>query len=478
MPLDGSPVDRPARLASQGGTEPQADSGDLTGQPAALTGPVRARSARPRHQAAVRLGSVRRGTVRHDGRRTWPAEPSGEAADRSGTRPAHQGEPEGREPAGELGERPRGFLGLDADDRAALGLWAAAHVALLVLAWAAAWAFRTSLAHAPLTGGFEHWDAILLRNVAQYGYFGRHSTANNIAFFPGYPLTLAAAHLILRNWVLSELVVSGVAGCFAVVSLARLAGGRRAVLFLLTTPAAIFLMVGYSEALFLALAIPAWRAATKGRWWRAALLAGLSGLVRPDALFLIPALVVLALVHPAGSTTSQEPTRAASRLACAGAMCCAFAGPAAYEIYLKVSTGSWLAWSRAMQKGWDLHLTDPVQTLKTTWWAAFKHAFGAGTAFEFQLELGAMALIVLAAVAFAWSQRWPEAVYCGLAAVALGTSTWYQGCPRTLLVLFPIFIALARLGSRRPWVTYAYLAISAPLAVVLGMMFLSGQWAG
>ena len=62
-------------------------------------------------------------------------------------------------------------------------------------------------------------------------------------------MTLAAVHLILRNWVLSELVISGVAGYFAVVSLSRLARGRRAVLYLLTAPAAIFLMVGYCGVL-------------------------------------------------------------------------------------------------------------------------------------------------------------------------------------------------------------------------------------
>ena len=115
-------------------------------------------------------------------------------------------------------------------------MWAAAHLALFVLAWAAAWVYRASPSHAPLTGVFEHWDAALLRNIAQYGYFSPHSTANNTAFFPGYPATLAAAHLILRNWVLAELVVSGIAGCFVVVSLSRLAGGRRAVLYLLTAP--------------------------------------------------------------------------------------------------------------------------------------------------------------------------------------------------------------------------------------------------
>lgn len=442
MPLDGSPADGTARLVSRGGIEPQPDA-DSYAEPSGLTNDVPAESAEPFREQVTQEGAGQ----------DLRARPQAAKA--------------------------RGLAGLDAEDRAALGLWAAAHAALFVLAWAAAWAYRTAVDHAPLTGGFEHWDAVLLRNVAQYGYFGAHSTANNIAFFPGYPVTLAAAHLILRNWVLSELTVSAVAGCFAVVSLARLANGRRAVLYLLTTPAAIFLMIGYTEALFLALAIPAWHAATRGRWWRAAALAGLSGLVRPDALFLIPALVVLALVQPTGSAANQEPRRAGrSRLACAATICCAFAGPAAYEIYLKVSTGSWLAWSRAMQAGWDLHLSNPVQALKTTWWAAFKHAFGAGTAFEFQLELGAMAVMVLATVAFALSQRWPETVYCGLAAVALGTSTWYQGCPRTLLVLFPVFVAVARLSSRRPWIGYVYLSISAPLAVVLAMMFLSGQWAG
>jgi hypothetical protein len=356
---------------------------------------------------------------------------------------------------------------LSPDDWAALGMWAAAHLTLFVLGWAAAWVYRATPSHAPLTGVFEHWDAALLRNIAQYGYFSPHSTANNTVFFPGYPMALAAVHLILRNWVLAELVLSGIAGCFVVVSLCRLAGGRRAVLYFLTAPAAICLLVGYTESLFLAFAIPAWHAAARGRWWRAALLAGLSGLVRPDALFLIPALAVMALTGPRGS-----------RLVNAAKACCALAGPAAYEIYLTVHTGTWEAWSKAYQAGWDLHLVTPVQALKTTWWAAFRHPFSAAYAFEFQLELATMAVMILVTLAFLVWHRWPEAVYCGLAVLALGTQTWYQGCPRTLLVLFPVWIALARLDARWTWVRYVYLSVSAPLAVVVGLLFLSYQWAG
>jgi hypothetical protein len=415
-----------------------------------------------------------------------------DASSDSAARPQQGVKPRLR-PALPSGHRRR-LIALSGEDRAALGIWAAAHVALLVLAWASAWAFRSTRAHASLTGAFEQWDAYLLRNIAEYGYFGPHSIPHNVAFFPGYPVVLSAAHLIVRNWTLAELLVPAVAGCFAVVSLTRLAGGRRATLYLVTAPAAIFLMVGYSEVLFLALAVPAWHAAIRGRWWLAALLAGLAGLVRPDGLFLIPALAVMALTgsyqprQPAGPGGQLDAESLPAdggprvplwlRLANAVVACAALAGPAAYEVYLRVNTGSWMAWSHALQAGWDLHLVTPAQALRTTWWAAFRHPFSATIAFEFQLELGVMALMLVAALAFAAAKRWPEAVYCGLAVVALGTSTWYQTAPRTLLVLFPVWVALARLGERWPGIRYAYLAISAPIAVVLGMLYLSGMWAG
>jgi hypothetical protein len=379
---------------------------------------------------------------------------------------------------------------LDSGDRAALGMWVATHLALFVLAWAAAWVYRGDPSHAPLTGAFEHWDANLLRTIAQYGYFSANSPPNGTVMFPGYPLTLAAVHLILRNWTLSELVISGIAGCFAVVSLSRLAGSRRAVLYLLAMPAAIFLMVGYAECLFLAFAIPAWHAAVKGRWWRATLLAGLSGLVRVDAVFLILALAVMALTGPRTQVVPTLDLRARAlqdpvwehpfwqRLGNAVRCCCALAAPAAYEIYLRVYAGTWNAWASANQAGWFLHTVTPVQALKATYWAAFQHPFSAGVAFEYQLEIAAEAVMVLAALAFLCWRRWPEAVYCGLPAVVIGTQTWYQSGPRTLLLLFPICIALASLETRRPWVRYLYFGISTPLTAVIGLLFLAGQWTG
>jgi len=89
-----------------------------------------------------------------------------------------------------------------------------------------------------------------------------------------------------------------------------------------------------------------------------------------------------------------------------------------------------------------------------------------------------MTVIAGVTLAFLCRRRWPEAGYCGLAMLALGTQAWYETCPRTLLVLFPVWIALAHLDARRPWVRYVYLGVCAPLAAVMGLLFLANQWAG
>jgi hypothetical protein len=355
---------------------------------------------------------------------------------------------------------------LSAADRAALAYWAAAHVAVLVMAWAAAWEFRPGRTHAPLLGGFSNWDVAWYENIAAHGYFSPASKPDSAAFFPGYPAVLAAAHLVVRDWSLAGVLVSAVAGCFAVVSLSRL-GGSRAVLALLVMPAAVFLATGYSEALFLALAIPAWLAATRGHTGRAALLAGLAGLVRPDGVFLTLALAVMAATGPRG----QRARNAAVTLT-------GLAGPAAYEVYLRACTGSWTAWQAAQRAGWDMHLAWPWQTWKTTWWAAFGHPFAGSYSWEFQLEIAAFAAALAATVVFGVLRRWPEAVYCGLAVIAVGTQTWYEAVPRTLLLLFPVAAGTAALAARYRWLAYVLLPACVPAAVILGVAYLSGQWAG
>ena len=120
---------------------------------------------------------------------------------------------------------------------------------------------------------------------------------------------------------------------------------------------------------------------------------------------------------------------------------------ACYEIYLKVSTGSWLAWMHAEQRGWQRQLTNPIDTFKTTWGAGFGQEFAAPINFVFQLEIFAVAAGVIATIALLVYRRWPEAIYVGLTILALATSIWYESVPRSLLLLWPIWCGLAVLAA-------------------------------
>lgn len=368
--------------------------------------------------------------------------------------------------------RPRWLTGrLTRPDREALAVWGFAHVALFILAWVSAYVFRTGYSRGPLAP-FQQWDAAWQQNIAAHGYFSSASLPHSVAFFPGFPFALAVAHLVLRNWVLSGLAVSGIAGCVAVVALSRLAGTSRAAVALVTMPAAVFLMTGYQESLFLAFAVPAWLAGRRGSWLAAGTLAFYAGLVRPDGVWLTLALTVMAL------TQNREVKQ---RLHDALVAAYGLLGPACWELYLWFKTGTPWAWPRAQQAGWGMHLAWPWSAWQETWEAAFGHRLSAADSFVFQVELAAFVTMFIAVVCFAVLRRWPECVLCGAAVIAVGTQTWYEGVSRTLLVLFPVIAAVAawpERGNRGQMAWRLWLSVCGPLAVVFGLLYMSGQWAG
>ena len=362
-------------------------------------------------------------------------------------------------------------------DRAALGIWLITRLAVLALSWPAAFIFRGP-AKSPQgwLALWQNWDAVRLADIAQYGYFSpaERLYPDQIAFFPGFPLVLDVFHAVIRQWTVSGLIVSFVAGAVAVVALSRIAerdyrpeAGSRAVLFLVVSPAAIFLAAGYTEALFLALAATSWLAVRNEHWTRAVLLAGAASVVRINGLFLCAALAV-EILRRAGR----------DRLRAMAVFIPALVPVGCYELYLRLRTGSWLAWSHAEQAGWQRQLTNPIDTFKTTWTAGFAHEFSAPINFVFQLEIIAVVAGVVATVLLLCYRRWPEAIYVGLTMLALATSIWYESVPRSLLALWPIWCGLAALAVRRPWVGYIYLALSIPISVSIALLFMSGNWAG
>ncbi|MGC0417109.1 mannosyltransferase family protein [Embleya sp. AB8] len=377
-----------------------------------------------------------------------------------------------------LGHRLRA---VSASDRTVLLLYAVTRIGVWLTAYCADWLFVGSgeaTEPPPLISRWEQWDWLHFRHIAQDGYFPDTGVPDNReAFFPGFPLLLRAVRLVVPSWTVSGLLISFVAGAVAVLALARIARaesadprvGPRAVFFLLLSPCAVFLAAGYSEALFLALALTAWSAARADNVPRAAVLACLATTVRINGLFLAAALVLhFVLAGELRRRARQAPWLALPVLPVL-----------IYFAYLHERTGDWMAWQHAQERGWYRQFHAPWVAWQHTWEGAFSQSRLTTTyALLFQAELVAM-LVGLALVAVLVARRrWPEAVYVGLSLWALGTSYWYMSIPRASLLWWPLWILLARWSLRRPHVWTAYVCVAAPLATVLALAFASGRWAG
>lgn len=371
----------------------------------------------------------------------------------------------------------------DRVDREAVAIWVGSRVAVALAALAGVWMLGDVPAgQVPsYLSRWNQWDSQLFVDVARYGYRGyaTHTSGRHLeAFFPGEPLALRAGHLVTGSWVAAGLLVSALAGTVAMVALARLGGyecpdlrsecGPRAVLYLVLSPYAVFLAAGYSEALFLAVALPSWLAARRGRWLAAGLLAGGAALVRIDGAFLGLALVVEWATRHGGRRRWRELLPLATP----------FVVTAGYFGYLHHVTGDWLAWSHAQVAGWGRHLTAPWTAFHTSWSAARSPSQGLPYAWSFRAEILAIVLGAALTVVLLVLRRWGEAVFVGVQVVALGTSSYYLSVARSSLLWFPLWLLLAQWSLRRRWLHLAYLAVAPPLMIVGLIGFTTGHWVG
>ena len=354
--------------------------------------------------------------------------------------------------------------------------WWLSRVAVAVAAMAGLWMVQ---AHRSVTGflhAWDQWDARLLREVAEFGYRGyRTQTVDTHleAFFPGEPAVLRAVHYVVPSWTAAGLLISLVAGAFACAALARLADldgagtGRLAVAALVLSPYAVFLAAGYSEALFLAFALPCWLAVRRGNWLLAGVLGTLAAAVRITGVFLGAALIVQWLVDNRGRG------RARDGLALLGP----WAATAGYFTYLHAITGDWLAWSHAERDGWGRDLTAPWTSLQATWHAAFASQ-PADYAWSFRAEIVAVFLGVALTAVLIWLRHWGEAVYVGGQVAALATSAYYLSVARATLLWWPLWVLLGRAAARWRVAGLAYLAVAPALMIVGVLAFTQGHWVG
>ncbi len=338
---------------------------------------------------------------------------------------------------------------------------------------------------------WARWDSVWFLRIAEHGY---GAYPNDAAFFPLYPaLVGGVGRLLGGHYLAAGIAVSLAAGAAAFALLWKLAeprlgpaGARRALLYLALFPTSFYLGAVYSESLYLLLVVAAFLLAERGRFWEAAAIAGLALLTRSSAIALLPSLALLG--WRARGVRGLLPACVAPPLIFL-----------AYPLLLLWRTDDPAAFLTA-QEHWDrrLSLLGPlggvVQGIEGAATGVWQLLGGGGD------RVYEPAAAELAATRVALSPLWllaalglfialtivvwrrfgaPYGLFAALS-LALPLSTPSDdypllSLPRFGLVVFPLFLALAVLGSR-PRVHAAIVVVSAALLTVNVVQWTLWEW--
>jgi hypothetical protein len=326
-----------------------------------------------------------------------------------------------------------------------------------------------------VTSPLALWDGGWYLHVANVGYDPRQPLAP--AFWPLYPLVLNIGHTVtgLPAAAVGVLVsnLALLAGLIAMFLLVRATYGRdvavKAVWLCALSPLAFFFSAVYTEAVFLALTVGALALGQSGRWTGAAAVAGLAALTRSTGILIFLPIGML-LIQQHGWHPHRWWVRAIQLAAAA-------ATPLVFALHLDRVRGDPFIMVR-VQAEWGRGRTPPWDTLSRAYQRAGEiYADGRDTCnlLQFdtqffnqcraglQLTVNAISddLSIVAVTGFiallpyALRVLLPrDSLYLVVGFLvpltASATEDPLQSIARYLIVLFPLYVALASLLTWRP----------------------------
>ncbi len=334
-------------------------------------------------------------------------------------------------------------------------------------------------------GTWHRWDALWYSSIAEHGYqyAGEHE-ATNVAFFPLFPLLNSAIMRVtglpaeISGALVSTVLTLG--ACFALYKLTLgetddPGTAQRAVLYLIAFPAAYYLAIGYSEALYLLCVLGAFYFARQGRWWWSGAVAFLAGLARLHGALLIVPLGYEWLRQSFAHTADPRPSRA-SLMAVFGAPL----GVLVFNFYLNATFGQPAGYFSPYFQIQTLFFkgirAEAFPTFPGTTLANYLFGFLNGVPSTESVAVMAATLFLLVMTVEVWA-RLPRVYGVYMLTVLLFQLVGGDliSMPRFIVPLFPAFIALAQIG-RREWADRLILIPSLMLQGVLALLFTKGYW--
>ena len=324
----------------------------------------------------------------------------------------------------------------------------------------------------------SQWFLAIVRNGYNYNGVGHRSA---VAFFPLYPASVKLLQgLTSIDPSVMAMIVSNLAFLGAMIYMQKLcalefgdAAARRAVFYMAIFPTAFFTFAPYSESLYLMLSIASLYYMRCERWWAAGILGGFAALERILGVLLsIP--FAWEYAHRRGFAWRKL------RLDVLGG---AFipAGLLSYMVYLYGLTGDPFAfvhaeagWYRVSRLPWEVLVT----SLRDIPLSAANHPyFQAHSLIENGCVLAALLLLTAGVRSVPVSfTLYGFACMAALVSSPIITSDIpLQSMSRYVLVLVPIYMVLAKLGSR-PIFDRLYVLLSAGGLAMFTTLFVNHMW--
>jgi hypothetical protein len=319
---------------------------------------------------------------------------------------------------------------------------------------------------------WNRWDAGNYQKIAEFGYAAAGDNQPLLVFYPLFPWTVRLFTLVTRDYVLSAFIVSTLASLVVAIVLLRLveldhsrAVAERAVWFLFIFPTSYFLHIGYTESLFLMLALSSVYSARKQRWLWAAVFGALTCLTRANGLVLGPVLVMEA-AYQYSKTHRWQMEWLYIPLVALG-----FGG---YLLLNKHVTGDAFAFTHLMEQFFAKSLSSPV--------TGINNALGSLTRAPSEAEMIGMQEVVfitlgLVCTVVSWFKLRPMySVWMTGNWLMFVSVSFVLSVPRYTLTMFPIYILFSMLAARRVWL--AVITVWSILYLsFFASMFTWGRWA-
>ncbi|WP_216368861.1 mannosyltransferase family protein [Dictyobacter arantiisoli] len=331
-----------------------------------------------------------------------------------------------------------------------------------------------------LLESWDHWDANNYVNIAQRGY----PTKNDFAFFPLYPFAIRIVAIVVRNYVVSGILLSNAAFLGALIVIHKLVLGvtgdtkvaQRTIVYLTFFPTAFFLFAAYNEAFFILFSAGMFLAMQHRQWLLAGILGALASGTRSVGI-----LLVLPYLWECWSASDQKLfVLSKERFVRLLPICLIPIGLLVFCFYCWQKTGDPLAFS-TVQAHWGRTTMWPWQAIWLTLYGIFQVHFGSFLQVHLLLDLSAtLAFLLLTILGWRYLPKsyiiWSASILLLLLCNASISGDILQSNQRIVLESFPGFIVLGIISKKYPRLHQMLIFLFPFLLSILCLLFLERRW--